>query len=262
MYMACILMRMKIPIEKVGSLPDYLQRIEEQYTGNYSVLFRGQQCEDWDLTPRIGRTRFRRRFSSLLETEKKIIDEFDRLSIPHLGNRDVSSTWDRLALAQHHGLPTRLLDWTTNPLVALWFAIEKPAEREMDAAVWVFAADEADYARREADPFTLPKTLIFRPPHLDARIIAQSGWFTIHKCMKEKSRFIPLNTNAKQKQRLRKLIIPKNYFPALRDDLARCGVNKASLFPDLAGLCGHLQWQFSPLLDEGSYDDSFTFDSR
>lgn len=251
---------MSIPKEEVGSLPHYLQRIEELYTGNYSVLFRGQRCDDWDLVPRIGRTKFRKRFPSLLETEKKIVEEFDRLSIPHLGHRDLSSPWDRLALAQHHGLPTRLLDWTTNPLVALWFAIEKPAERGKDAAVWVFSADEADYATREKDPFALPKTLVFRPPHLDARIIAQSGWFTIHKCMADKSRFIPLNNNRTQKTRLLKLTIPKNYFPALRDDLARCGVTKASLFPDLAGLCGHLEWQFSPLSDERSYDDCFEYE--
>jgi len=62
---------MSIPKEEVGSLPHYLQRIEELYTGNYSVLFRGQQCDDWDLVPRIGRTKFRKRFPSLLETEKR-----------------------------------------------------------------------------------------------------------------------------------------------------------------------------------------------
>lgn len=243
--------------DTVGSLPEYLQRIEEQYTGNHSVLFRGQRCDDWNLTPRIARTTFRRRYSSLLDAERKMLEEFERLSLPHVTNRDMASPWDRLALAQHHGLPTRLLDWTTNPLVALWFAIDKPPERNRNAAVWAFEADETDYVGIEKNPFGLPKTLIFRPRHLDARIIAQSGWFTVHKFMDEKSRFSALNKIKAQVPRLRKLIIPREYFASLRDDLARCGITRATLFSDLSGLCGHIEWQFSPLPDEHDYDACF-----
>jgi FRG domain len=246
---------MSIPEENVGSLPDYLQLIEELYTGNYSVLFRGQRCKDWNLVPRIGRTKFRRRFSSLLDTEKELVEEFELLSVPLRNNRDISSPWDRLSLAQHHGLPTRLLDWTTNPMIALWFAIENPPERDKDAAVWAFSAEKSDYVKTEKDPFFLPKTLVFRPSHLDARIIAQSSLFTVHKFMENKSRFIHLDENRSQKTRLRKFIIPKQYFAALRDDLARCGITRISLFPDLAGLCSHLVWQFSPLHDEIGYDE-------
>ena len=243
--------------QKIASLPEYLQRIEELYTGNYSVLFRGQRCKDWDLTPRIGRTIFRRRYSSLLDTEIKMLDEFERFSLPHLGNRDISSKWDLLALAQHHGLPTRLLDWTTNPLVALWFAVEKPPEREMDASVWAFEAENTDHIRIETDPFTLTKTSIFRPRHLDIRIIAQSGWFTVHRFIEEESRFALLNKIKIQSPRLRQFIIPKQYFASLRDDLVRCGITRATLFSDLSGLCGHIEWVFSPLHDEHDYDACF-----
>lgn len=248
---------MSIPTESIASLPEYLQLIEERYTGNYSALFRGQRCDDWNLVPRIGRTRFRKRFSSLLETEKDIFDEFERLSVPHRNGLDVTSPWDRLALAQHHGLPTRLLDWTTNPMVALWFAVESPPERERNAAVWIFSAEKSDYVTEGTDPFSPPKTLIFRPPHLDTRIISQSGWFTVHKYMKDKSKFIPLDNNKNQKTKLRKLIIESRCFPALRDDLARCGITRSSLFPGLSGLCGHLLWQYSLLPDELEYDDCF-----
>jgi hypothetical protein len=186
-----------------------------------------------------------------------MLEEFERQSIPHLGARDMSSPWDRLALAQHHGLPTRLLDWTTNPLVALWFAIEQPPERNKDASVWAFDAEESDYASAGKNPFTLSKTLIFRPRHLDARIIAQSGWFTVHEFMDEKARFSALNNIKAQKPRLRKFVIPKQYFASLRDDLARCGITRATLFSDLSGLCGHIAWQFSPLPDEHGYDACF-----
>ncbi|MGE0810168.1 MAG: FRG domain-containing protein [Immundisolibacter sp.] len=243
--------------DTVGSLPEYLSRVEESYTGRYSALFRGHRCDDWDLTPRIARTRFRRRYTSVQEAERRMLDEFERQSTPHIGNRYMASAWDRLAIAQHHGLPTRLLDWTTNPLVALWFAVEMPPERGKDAAVWAFDAEESDYANVDEDPFALPKTLIYRPRHLDARIVAQSGWFTIHKFMNEKGRFSPLNKIPSQKARLRKLIIPKQYFAALRHDLARSGISKATLFSDLSGLCGAITWRFSPLDDEHDYDSCF-----
>lgn len=244
-----------IPTEHIDSVAGLLSRVVELYTGNHSVLFRGHRADDWKLSPRLARTPFRLRFSaSLLQTEKAMLSEFERLAVPHLGNRSISSPWDQLALAQHHGLPTRLLDWSSNPLVALWFAVEQPPERDRDAAVWVYETDESDIVDISKSPYNLSRTLIFRPRHHDSRIVAQAGWFTVHKYLSSSENFSSLERINAHRSELRKFVIPKQYFASLREDLSRCGINRSALFPDLAGLCSHLHWHFSPLPDEKKYD--------
>src|SRR4051812_22023618 len=121
-----------------------------------------------------------------------------------------SSVWQWLALAQHHGLPTRLLDWTFSPYVALHFAtmIERDDEIEADAVVWsvdyvrtnedlpaplkrVLSDEEADVFTAEmleeaADSLTAldqlgraPFALFFEPPSLDDRIVNQAALFAL-----------------------------------------------------------------------------------
>jgi FRG domain len=244
-----------VSIEEVDSVADLLHRITELFTGHGSVLFRGHRCEHWELVPRIARTEFRIRYATdIPKTEQRMLDEFERLSVPHLGGRSIASTWDVLALAQHHGLPTRLLDWTSNPLVALWFAVEQPTADGKDGALWAYETDEGDIVDQKKSPFGLSKTQIFRPRHHDSRIVAQAGWFTVHKYMERDQRFSSLERIKAHRSELRKFVVPCKYFPSLRDDLARCGIQHAALFPDLSGLCNQLRWHFSPLSDEGDYD--------
>lgn len=240
-----------IPTAEVSSLPTYLQHIEEQCTGKRNVLFRGHTNSTWKLEPKIARLALRARFS-LPAAEGEILQDFKRQALPHLP-RAIQDDWDWLALAQHHGLPTRLLDWTTNALVALWFAVEKPPEGKANGAVWMFFGNPTDYADKEkaADPLHTQKTLIFRPHHLTPRIIAQSGWFTVHPFRpKDSPHFVPLESVALQKGLLQKIEIPSQYFPGLREDLSRCGVNAGVLFGDLNGISKQLNWEFSPLEDE------------
>jgi len=86
-------------------------------TGHWG--FRGVTSDDYDLVPSIGRTDLRVAYDSSLE--RQIFDKFRQMAVPFVGARpDNLVTW--LALARHHGLPTRLLDWTLSPLVAAFFA--------------------------------------------------------------------------------------------------------------------------------------------
>lgn len=245
----------EIPSEEITSLSGLVDRVVSLYTGNHSVLFRGHTCEDWTLEPKLARTPLRLRYlADPVGAERRMLEEFERLSVPYLEGRSLISKWDILALARHHGLPTRLLDWSSNPLVALWFAVECPPERHRDAAIWAFETSESDIVKPEMSPFELSRTQIFRPRHHDARIVAQSGWFTIHKYMDKSGHYSALERIPAHRSELRKFVIPKRYFAPLRDDLSRCGVQRAALFPDLAGLCDQLRWHFSPLADEGDYD--------
>lgn len=245
-----------IPTESVRSFSEFTQRIAELFEGMDHVLFRGHQVSSWTLTPRIARTNLRFKFErKRVEAEKRILDEFERLAVPFVALRRLESRWDLLALAQHHGLPTRLLDWSSNPLVALWFAIEKPAENGAAAAVWAFDAQEDDIVDlTSATPESVDRTMIFRPRHHDVRIAAQAGWFTVHKFSESTSRYSTFERVKGQRSRLRKFEIAAERFPEIRDQLARCGVTRATMFPDLAGLCGHLTWKYEKLSDETNYD--------
>jgi hypothetical protein len=238
-------------INEAESVPDLLLKVSKYYKGDATVLFRGQRNADWGLVPRLGRTQFRKQaVRELTEIELELVREFERLSVPYLAGRGLTSMWDKLALAQHHGLPTRLLDWTTNPLVALWFAVEAPASNGVDAAVWALDVQEDDMAAYEDNPFNLDRTKVFRPGHHDPRIIAQAGYFSAHRYIETSDKLSRLDAVVTMKKRLRKFEVPSAAFAQIRIDLARCGINRASLFPDLQGLCGHLLWFHAPLPDE------------
>ncbi|RYZ80643.1 MAG: FRG domain-containing protein [Proteobacteria bacterium] len=242
-----------IDTETVGSLPDFLSRVEERCTGCRNVLFRGHSVESWKLEPKLARIPIRPPFD-VPDAEAKMFLEFKRRA-SSFAPKELSTDWDWLALAQHHGLPTRLLDWTTNALVALWFALERPPVKDQDGAVWIFFGEPSDYAddREIQNPFAIQKTLIYRPRHSASRISAQSGWFTAHRLMPSKNTFMPLEQIKVYKDRLIKLVIPGKSFGVLREDLNRCGINSASIFADLDGLSRQVAWEFSPPLDEEEF---------
>ena len=95
-----------------------------------------------------------------------------------------STDIELLALAQHHGMATRLLDWTTNPLVALWFACADYTSQD-SGHIYAYRVypDNIENAKSSVDPFSLIMTKVFRPTLSNQRLAAQSGWFTIHPCM-------------------------------------------------------------------------------
>jgi hypothetical protein len=81
------------------------------------------------------------------------------------------------------------------------------------------------------------------------RIAAQAGVFTVHKLIAG-TRFVPLERNRRFSAKLVKIRVPANAFPALRRELHSCGINYASMFPDLDGACRHLMWRYTWFEDE------------
>jgi len=217
------------------------------------VLYRGQE-KDWDLLPKIGRKNY---FSSdFLLVEKKLMQEFDRLAHPYFDSRTDLKSWDKLAIAQHHRLPTRLLDWTENPLVALWFAFAKPKNEssvDSERVVWALHISEEDVVDGiDGDPYKMPKTVVFKPRHTTRTITAQNGWFTVHKFVPSESTFIPLNRHKQYRKRLIKYTCSEGMRTGALSRLNRLGVNHLSLFPDLYGLCDFLEWRhFSYSVPDG-----------
>jgi hypothetical protein len=208
---------------------------------NDKVLYRGQADSKWNLEPRIVRGGLD---STFIKWEEDLIEEFKRLG-RNLINQDIlNNEWDLLALAQHHGLKTRLLDWTTNPLVALWFAFKE--DRKVNKrTVWFVFLNDTDYANpKNGTPYDQGSTKAFRPNHVTQRITAQSGWFTTHKYIANKKKsFIPLNSQSAWIDRIHKFDIPNNQRASILHGLDKFGINSSSLFPGLEGLTDYLNWK-------------------
>lgn len=194
-------------------------------------LFRGHADLDWELEPAIDRSDFSKLRGKLTrdDQERLVFKEFKRLALPHLRSRPAND-WEFLALARHHGVPTRLLDWTENPLAALFFAVEPI--RSTDGSVWCYTYVEMEDPldiEHNPDPLSLNRIVLFRPPHVHQRIWTQSGMFTVHpsgfKSIKDPWG-VPLT----------RIRIPVAARPRLRLELQRLGVHRASLFPDLDGV--------------------------
>ena len=149
----------------VLSFSDFVFEIEELDEFSELILFRGQAvhgnllpsiCRD---DPKVNTTR----------AEKEVLKELRRMGSSAISNPNMDD-WDLLVVAQHFRLKTRLLDWSSNPLTALWFACSdyKPG----DAYVYVLYADEFLH-NSDKGPFDSGYTRVFRPTLNNPRIIAQ-----------------------------------------------------------------------------------------
>lgn len=156
--------------EKIDSVQQYVDLIDKEKesaenAGNDAdFIFRGQR-RDLPLLPKLARLELRGEIKNI---ENLIIDEFRRTSMP-LSEFQPKDDWDILSLAQHHGLPTRLLDWTYSALAALWFTVKDPPYKNgkisENGVVWVLIPDVEDFRTdiEQYGPLSNKITKIFRP---------------------------------------------------------------------------------------------------
>ncbi len=230
----------------IQTLAEFTSLIEETFIDQAIVLFRGQP-RDLPLLPAIARERLT---DEVLAIEKTMLEEFQRYSLPYIQIKP-TTTWEWLALAQHHGLPTRLLDWSQNPLTSLWFSVHRSAYEEENGVLWIFRPEDEDFASDlDKNTLTCKRNMVFAPKHLTERITAQAAWFTIHKSRPIHPEFEPLEQSIEFSNKLTKVIIPPDRFAHLRFHLDRYGVNYSSVFPGLDGLCAYIKWKRCFLADE------------
>ncbi|MCR8924360.1 FRG domain-containing protein [Dasania sp. GY-MA-18] len=111
------------------SIEEFWQDFNKLMLNKKSTLFRGVSRQAYELIPSIGRGTKEGTRNDISSIEDNILSEFKRLSTPTIVEPP-STDFEWLFLAQHYGLPTRLLDWSTNPLAALYFAIEGDDEND------------------------------------------------------------------------------------------------------------------------------------
>lgn len=197
--------------------------------GRKIIAYRGVHKSDYELIPKIGRVNFLEKSLNFERQEQIIFEYFKSRSIPFIQTQ-CENLWDWLALAQHHGLPTRLLDWTLNPLVAAYFAVEK--EHDGNSAIYAYKIGKSLDLNLNPDPFKVDKISRFTPRHITQRITVQSGLFTIH----------PNPTEPMDSTILDKYVIHHDFRRELKFILYRYGITRASLFPGLEGLAEHIEW--------------------
>ena len=194
-----------------------------------TVIYRGVKSAYYPLIPKIGRIVPPKSVRSREQNEQEILRLFKEKALPYL-DFIPNSDWDWLALGQQHGLPTRLLDWTGNPLVACYFAVEEPSED--DSVIYAYNNKSYILVDKHPDPFRYNKVGKFIPKHLSPRITTQGGLFTIHPDPYE-----PFESDD-----MDKIIIPKRIRYTLKRTLNKYGVDRFSLFPSLDGLSAYIEW--------------------
>ena len=202
-----------------------------------TVLYRGHGAASFKLIPKVGRHQPPENSKSKRVNEKLMLELFRRQSVDRLPIANVNDDWELLAIAQHHGLATRFLDWTRNPLVALFFAVWKECETCMqeDAEIIAWRCDKIDLTipPPECGPLKIRKTIRYVPRFVTPRLRAQRGIFTAH----------PNPTKEFQPEgKCVRIRIPHDSRKHLKDSLFRHGIHEEVLFPDIDGLARHIQW--------------------
>lgn len=235
---------------KINSLVDFInQTSKDSFTcGHY--VFRGvTDAKSHKLIPSVGRLNSSNLCGlSIAEFERETLNRFILKASTEVTPLP-KDEWEWLALAQHHGLPTRLLDWTFSPLIALYFATKpeinddgslKRCNRNGGA---VFAFHTCNYIDTSCcDPLRFQEVGLFYPPHISRRISGQHSLFTVQPLPSEELNKLINDTDGSN---LVKIIFSAKCAQEIQRQLFLLGIRHEMIFPDLDGYTFDLKVKFN-----------------
>jgi hypothetical protein len=223
-------------IKTIDDFYDFLKLYTET---DENYIFRGVRNSTFKLTPSVGLIKSKEGNNLTAKDEMRILEIFKHRAYPFIKEYQ-DDALELLSIGQHHGLPTRLLDWTKNPLSAIYFSVEevftdKDKEQTEFSCVYIHRPKYKVMLGKTFDPFSstdLPYVRRYIPKHWDKRIVAQGGLFTVHP-----DPYTPWNPNG-----LIKILIHHKVRKAIKLSLNRFGVNVGSIYPDIDGIARHIKW--------------------
>lgn len=261
--------------QEITSLRDYTEFVLQLTDIRW---YRGCAASS-DLTPSLHRHPVKKDAESLLRLETDILMRFKQRSAPYVtANMRIDNDLDALFIMQHFRVPTRLLDWTENPYIALYFALNDSTYKESngtlayttDVCVWLLDPIVWNNTSLNTEPppgiiysldnellnaYMPTDTLKNRRPHPVAlygiynnpRIVVQRGVFTLFGSSTQPMEKIYVRNHYPQ-DCLLKLTIKKQNVGDMLNSLTRLGVKDSTIFPDLEGLAKELKREFGFLV--------------
>lgn len=238
-------------MNNIETLADYVA-FAADFSPGKGWIYRGQTKttdeKGWELRPKAGRDDYTGGFERYVD-QKMPMKSYDlewfskwRTEAIAYSNKVPADDLECLAYAQHYGLATRLLDWSRNPLVALYFAVS--GDEKVDGGVYLITGLPTLTASSLAQ--SVGDVSFYQPPPFDRRLAAQEGLFTFHPRPQSS---VPIMEVASQYEsnpvphtNLHTVKVPWRAKALLRQQLADLGVTRKSLFPDLDGLSDYINW--------------------
>jgi hypothetical protein len=257
----------EIRVHSLGELIDGATPSEpDPETGRHrdSGVYRGVRHASWPLRTSLDRLGGTDRPHAKAGLEAHVLRNFIRYARPYLPAG--ADDWEALVAAQHHGVPTRLLDWTYSPLIAAHFATLPRRDNTSDRAVWrldwrpihrhfgfpelALLVDDLQRTLRdgealtpwdlfESDPDERPFACMLEPASLDPRIAEQAAVFTLTS-----DKRLPFDAFLAEhglEDALTRFVIGKDDVSRIRDQLDMVGADERRLFPDLDGVAAKLR---------------------